>query len=78
MVYQLFVIAEYGDGEGDTIAIALVHAHLPKLTAMDVVAWRRGTDEVHAGPRFDEIRSILQLVDAYEDRSSVTHDFTRG
>lgn len=60
----------------DDIAVAelnrlrtqLVHVHLPKLDAIDVVRWDRTADEVRRGSDFEEIRPLLEVLRDNADR----------
>jgi hypothetical protein len=49
------------------------HVHLPKLDAAEYVDWDRETDDVRPGPRFDEIRPLLEVLLENRDRVSLTH-----
>ncbi|WP_226039468.1 hypothetical protein [Natrinema sp. DC36] len=54
--------------------IELTHVHLPKLDDYDLIDWNTGTDTVETGPRFSDVRPILeqlsdhQTVVAFESR----------
>ncbi|WP_436927670.1 hypothetical protein [Halosimplex amylolyticum] len=43
------------------------HVHLPKLADYRFIEWNQGTHEVTKGPKFDEIRPLLELLDDRED-----------
>lgn len=47
--------------------IRMRHVHLPKLEEYGFIEWNRETHEVSKGPDFEEIRPILELLDAHED-----------
>jgi len=38
------------------------HSHLPRLEEAGFIGWNRDTHEVVKGPRFDEIRPLLELM----------------
>jgi len=54
---------DFGD---DRRLLQLTHAHLPKLEAAGYIEWDRDAHEVVKGPSFDEIRPLLELLDASE------------
>lgn len=43
------------------------HAHLPKLAATDFIEWNQEDSTVRKGPRFDEIRPLLELMQNHAD-----------
>lgn len=45
-----------------------VHIHLPKLDAAGYIRWDEQTHEVSQGPRFDEVRPFLDLVQTQSER----------
>lgn len=49
-------------------AVEYAHVHLPALEEQGYIDWDRRRDEVVEGPRFDELRPLLELLEAYEDR----------
>lgn len=51
----------------DETVIARQHVHLPKLEDYGFVSWDRNEDVVTKGPRFDEIRPALELLDDHSD-----------
>lgn len=48
---------------GDQSRLQLRHNHLPKLTDMGYIEWNPETGEIAAGPRFDEIKPLLALIE---------------
>lgn len=44
--------------------------HLPRLVGYDFVEWDRDARLVTKGPRFDEIRPVLELLEARRDERS--------
>ncbi len=49
----------------------IVHIHLPKLERGGFVEWERGANRIRRGPRFDEIRPVLECL---IERSDEQHD----
>lgn len=49
------------DGTAGTgaLRIAFLHIHLPKLHETGYITWRKDDNEVHRGPRFEEIRPVI-------------------
>ncbi|RLM83592.1 ArsR family transcriptional regulator [Halobellus sp. Atlit-38R] len=43
------------------------HSHLPRLEEAGLIRWNRDTHEVLKGPRFDEIRPLLELLRDHAD-----------
>jgi len=43
------------------------HTHLPRLEEAGFIGWNRDTHEVVKGPRFDEIRPLLVLIQNHAD-----------
>ncbi|WP_440991727.1 DUF7344 domain-containing protein [Haloarchaeobius baliensis] len=56
-----------GDEELDQLMIELRHVHLPKLAESGFVDWDRETNTIQTGPRFEEIRPLLELMVAHAD-----------
>lgn len=48
----------------DSLAMGLVHQHLPKLEANEVIEWERETGVVRPGPGFSITHHVLQIVEA--------------
>jgi hypothetical protein len=55
----------FGRREGERLSPAMYHNHLPKLDAQGFVRWDRDTHEIERGPRFEEIRPLLELLDSH-------------
>lgn len=53
--------------EGDEERVRKHHVHLPKLVDYGFVEWDPEHDVVTKGPRFDEIRPFLELLDDHRD-----------
>lgn len=49
------------DGVDDDL-LRLHHVHLPKLAGYGFVEWSPGAGLVAKGPRFDEVRPVLELL----------------
>lgn len=47
--------------------VEMKHVHLPKLVEYGFIEWDQEADEVHKGPKFDEIRPLLDLLADHED-----------
>lgn len=45
----------------------LWHLHLPKLEDYGFIRWDREAGVVERGPRFDEIRPLLEFLERYSD-----------
>jgi len=43
--------------------IVMYHTHLPKLEDYGHIEWNRAANEVVKGPRFEEIRPLLEWID---------------
>lgn len=43
-------------------SLRMRHVHLPKLSAADVIEWNRDGSTVWRGPRFEDIRPLVQMV----------------
>jgi predicted transcriptional regulator len=51
----------------ESLQSELYHMHLPRLEEAGFIDWDRDTHEVVKGPRFDEIRPLLELMQAHAD-----------
>jgi predicted transcriptional regulator len=62
------VIAD-SDSEANAVErlVTMQHTHLPKLVDYGFIEWDEETHEVRKGPKFDEIRPLLELLDDHED-----------
>jgi hypothetical protein len=56
------------DAAEATLQVSMHHVHLPKLDDYGFVDANLDRDTVTTGPRFDEIRPLLELLDANRDR----------
>lgn len=52
-----------GDREFDRVA--LYHRHLPKLDDAGFVDWDRESGVITSGPRYEEIRPLVRLIQGY-------------
>jgi len=63
--------AVIGDSDSETDAVErlveMQHVHLPKLVEYGFIEWDKEANEVIKGPKFDEIRPLLELLDDHED-----------
>lgn len=55
--------------EADERSVSLHHIHLPKLAEYGFIEWDQDENSVARGPRFDEIRPYLELLDESRDES---------
>ncbi|ADB60866.1 hypothetical protein Htur_1982 [Haloterrigena turkmenica DSM 5511] len=53
--------------DADEALLRAHHIHLPKLDDYGYVEWDRDEHRVTRGPRFDEIRPIVELLDGRRD-----------
>jgi len=56
-----------GEKALETLRLELYHTHLPRLEEAGFIRWNRDTHEVMKGPRFDEIRPLLELMRDHAD-----------
>jgi len=56
------------DAEDDTLKLSMHHVHLPKLEASGFIDVDRQQHSVTRGPRFNEIRPLLELLDDNRER----------
>ncbi len=47
--------------------IEMKHVHLPKLEAYGFIDWDRETHEVTKGPKFEEIRPLIELLEEHQE-----------
>jgi hypothetical protein len=52
----------------DADPTALYHSHLPKLDEVGLVRWDQEDHTVERGPRFEELRPLLETLDENTDR----------
>jgi hypothetical protein len=57
-----------GDAGVDPVAVMLHHIHLPRLDDLGFVDYDPDAGVVARGERYDEIRPLLELLDANADR----------
>lgn len=53
--------------DADTELLRLHHVHVPKLVEYGFVEWDEDNHDVIKGPRFDDIRPLLELLDDRRD-----------
>jgi len=56
------------DAAADTLQLSMHHVHLPKLENLEFIHVDRQRGSVTEGPRFDEIRPLLELLDDNRER----------
>lgn len=63
------VVIANSKSEADAVErlVTMQHVHLPKLVDYGVIEWNEETHEVTKGPKFDEIRPLLELLLNHED-----------
>ncbi|MDG5778345.1 transcriptional regulator [Haloarculaceae archaeon H-GB2-1] len=63
------VVIAGSESESDAVErlVTMQHVHLPKLADYGFIEWNRETHEVAKGPKFDEIRPLLELLENHED-----------
>ncbi|MFC7203678.1 ArsR family transcriptional regulator [Haloferax namakaokahaiae] len=57
----------HDENEVDVLTLQVVHVHLPKLDAAGFVEWNRRANSISKGPRFEEIRPLLELMRDHAD-----------
>ncbi|WP_076433391.1 DUF7344 domain-containing protein [Haladaptatus litoreus] len=55
------------DEDVENLKIQMTHTHLPKLADAGFIEWDRETNQVRKGPRFEEIRPLVQLIHNHRD-----------
>ncbi|PCR91876.1 transcriptional regulator [Natrinema ejinorense] len=58
---------ETTDEELEALLVEMEHTHLPLLEDYGFINWDRDTHEVTKGPKFDEIRPLLELMVNHRD-----------
>lgn len=56
-----------GDEELELLQAEMYHNHLPLLEEVGFIEWDRDAHEIVKGPTFDEIRPLIELIDAHAD-----------
>lgn len=56
-----------GESELEALQLQMHHVHLPKLEEAGFIRWNQDEHEVVKGPRFDEIRPLLELLADHAD-----------
>lgn len=56
----------------DKAHIRMYHVHLPKLAAHGFIKWERDAHTVTKGPRFDEVRPLLEGAADHPETSPAT------
>ena len=59
--------SELADEDLETLRIHMTHTHLPKLEESGFIEWDRDTNSIRKGPKFDEIRPLLELMQNHAD-----------
>ena len=56
-----------GEKQRELLVAELFHSHLPQLEELGFIGWERETNDVVKGPKFDEIRPLLELIRDHGD-----------
>lgn len=56
----------------DKDRVRMHHVHLPKLVSHGFIEWERDAQTVTKGPRFDEVRPLLELVADHRETGPAT------
>lgn len=64
---SVVIDADESADEELTRLIQMTNVHLPKLEDYGFITWHRETNEVSKGPKFEEIRPLLELLQNHED-----------
>lgn len=70
--YSFEEVVRVASEEPEDGRLDLRHRHLPKLADYGFVTWNRETNEVAEGPRFEEIRPVVDILRAR------THELPQG
>lgn len=65
---QISADVRAGEKEAEHLRAQTVHNHLPRLEEAGLVRWDAETNTVSKGPRFEEIRSLLELTEARQQQ----------
>ncbi len=55
------------DTEATRLLIEMEHTHLPLLEDYGFINWDRDNHEVTKGPKFDDIRPLLEMIETHQD-----------
>jgi hypothetical protein len=64
---QLPADVRYEGEELKRYRMLMTHTHLPKLDEAGLIEWDPEKNAVRVGPRFDEIRPLLELMHTHAD-----------
>ena len=56
-----------GEKELEELQLEFIHTHLPRLEAAGYITWKEESHEVVKGPKFDELRPVLELIHTHQD-----------
>lgn len=56
-----------GGNDIEEIEKNLTRNHLPRLEEAGYIEWNRDTGEISKGPRFDELKPLLELIENHAD-----------
>ncbi|ODR82723.1 hypothetical protein BG842_09600 [Haladaptatus sp. W1] len=60
--FQIPADVTRSDEQESHLSLQMTHIHLPKLDNADIIEWNRDDYAVRKGPRFDDIRPLVQMV----------------
>jgi hypothetical protein len=63
------VVIEDSESGSDAVSrlMLMKHTHLPKLVDYGFIEWDEDTHAVMKGPKFEEIRPLLELLENHQD-----------
>ncbi|SHL11491.1 hypothetical protein [Haladaptatus paucihalophilus] len=60
------------------LSLRMTHIHLPMLSAADVIEWNWDENTVWRGPRFEDIRPLVRMVQEQADERSMNSSGNDG
>ena len=60
--FQIPADVTRSDEQESHLSLQMTHIHLPKLDNADIIEWNRDDYTVRKGPRFDDIRPLVQMI----------------
>ncbi len=61
------VLGDLGEEYDEFVSHRLYHIHLPKLADAGFISWDHETGVITRGPRFEEVRPLIELLDRHAD-----------
>lgn len=59
--------AHEGKIDLDAFQTKMAHSHLPRLEDDGFIRWGRDSHEIHKGPRYEELRPLLEVIEYHRD-----------